>query len=66
MSDYERLLERYKELEKRFNNVYKANKQKKEENYKLRGQNMWLLNRCNELTILVNSFTKKKKRRKHG
>ena len=50
---YDKLLASHNDLQIRFNNVYKANQQKKDENFKLRGQVASLKKRCCDLTFLV-------------
>ncbi len=61
---YDELQKSYDDLQKRFNNLYKANEQKKQDNYKLRGKCAWLTNRLYEFTVLIETFTKKRRRKK--
>lgn len=61
---YDELQKSYDDLQKRYENVYKANEEKKQDNYKLRGKCTYLTNRVYEFTILINTFIKKRRRKK--
>lgn len=52
-------------LKRRFNILYNAKEQMKQNNYKLRGENRSLKKRNYELTLLIDTFLKIKKGRKN-
>lgn len=56
MEEVQELKQQLDELQKRFNNLYKANEEKKMDNYKLRGENRTLKRKNYELTLMINTF----------
>lgn len=59
MSDYQELLQKHEELQKQFNTIYKANEEKKKDNFKLRAENKILKRDNKELIYLVLTFLKR-------
>lgn len=59
MDELIKLKQEYATLQKRFNTLYKANEEKKRDNFKLRTENKMLKRDNEELIYLVLTFLKK-------
>ena len=59
MDDLTKLKQDYDALQKRFNTLYKANEEKKKDNFKLRAENKILKRDNEELIYLVLTFLKR-------